>query len=219
MIVRLLDLEVSAEHGSAAAGIDHISSANRVRRAVPSHRKLDVVLRELDSINRSFFVHVRPAFSGVIKQHLVKIGSRDLISVIGLGTEPVLEIKFGSPLGTCAKDFAAEFFQETGAQKFFVQFQPAKRFHAKRQQRFTDVKAWEPFALEHDHAPSGVRKQCGGSATSWSAANDSDIVHVNAHRVLMLANCPDFGRDSVLRYPDAAARRRYQFMLTCGRKE
>jgi hypothetical protein len=43
------------------------------------------------------------------------------------------------------------------------------------------VKARKPFALEDDHAPPGAREQRSGSAASWSAANDRDIVHVSAH--------------------------------------
>jgi hypothetical protein len=126
-------------------------------------------------------MHFRPAFGSVIEQHLVEIGSRDLISVIGLRTEPVLKIKFGSPLGTRSKDFAAEFSQETGARKFFVQLQPAKRFHAEGQKRFANMKAWKFFALKYDHSSSSTREQRSGGAASRSSANDCDVVHVDLH--------------------------------------
>ena len=46
----------------------------------------------------------------MIEQNLVEITASDLISVIGLRTEAVLEIKLGSRVGTRAHDFAAVFF-------------------------------------------------------------------------------------------------------------
>ena len=76
--------------------------------------------------------HFRAAFGGVIEQHLVEVGPRDLIRMIGLGAKGVLEIKFGPLLGTGAKHFAPEFFHEPGAQKFFVQLEAGKRLHTKR---------------------------------------------------------------------------------------
>src|SRR6266508_3773677 len=138
--------------------------------------------------------------------------------MIGLGAIAVLEVKLGSTFRARADDFAAEFFHEPGAQKLFVQTQPGKRFHAEGQKRFADVKARKFFALEHDYAPAGARKQRRGSAAGRSSADDRDIVHGGTHRVLMLANFRALGRDPVLsRKPSGvgAARRSYRFVLTC----
>ena len=102
--------------------------------------------------------------------------------MIGLGAIAVFEIKLGSSFRARTNDFAAEFFHEPGAQKFFVQTQPGKRFHAERQQRFADVKARKFFAFEHDRAPPRAREQRRGYAPGRSTANDRDIVHGIAHR-------------------------------------
>src|SRR5882724_3658939 len=126
-----------------------------MRRAVAFDRQLDLVLRELDSINRSLFVDFRAAFGSMIQQNLIEITACDLISVISLRTESVLEVKLGSRLRARAEDFATKLFHESGARKFFVQPEAGKRFHAEWQQGFPDVKAWTFFALENDHAPSG----------------------------------------------------------------
>src|SRR5439155_271773 len=61
--------------------------------------------------------------------------------------ESVVKIKFGALIGTRSKDFTAEFFQEPCAQELLVQLQPGIRLHAKRQQRFANVKARKPLAL------------------------------------------------------------------------
>jgi hypothetical protein len=53
--------------------------------------------------------------------------------VIGLRTVAVLEVKLGSGVRACTHDFAAVFFYEPGAQKFFLQPEPGKRFHAEWQ--------------------------------------------------------------------------------------
>src|SRR4029077_5211016 len=120
--------------------------------------------------------------------------ARDLISVISLRTIAVLEVKLGSRFRARAKDFATVLFHESGAQKFFVQPQAGKRFHAERQQRFANVKPRKFLALEYNDALPGTREQCRGSAARRSSPYDSDIVHCELHRVLMLPNCPDFGR-------------------------
>src|SRR5438067_1085237 len=119
--------------------------------------------------------------------------------MIGLGAIAVLEIKLGSSFRTCANDLAAEFFHESGAQKFFVQTQPSKGLHAERQERFADVKARKFFALEHDHAPASAREQRRSNAASRSSSDDRDIVHGGVHHALSLANFRGFGRDAALR--------------------
>ena len=69
----------------------------------------------------------------MIQQHLIEITACDLISVIGLRTITVLEVKLGSSVGARADNFAPVLFYEPGAQKFVVQTQPVKRLHAERQ--------------------------------------------------------------------------------------
>src|SRR4030095_6237474 len=106
----------------------------------------------------------------MIEQHLVEITACHLISVIGLRTIAVLKVELRSSVGASAHDFAAVFFYEPGAQKLFVQAEPAKGFHAERQQRLTDVKARELFPLEKKHATSGAREQRRSRATGRSAS-------------------------------------------------
>src|SRR5882672_10862043 len=113
----------------------------------------------------------------MIQQHLVEITACHLISVIGLRTIAVLKVKLRSSVGARAHDFAAVFFYEPGAQKFFVQPEPGKCLHAERQQRLADVKPRKLFALEENHAPSGAREQRRGCAPGWSASYDRDVVH------------------------------------------
>src|SRR5436190_24383981 len=101
--------------------------------------------------------------------------------MIGLRTIDVLKVKLGSRFRACAEDFATVLFHESSAQKFFVQPQAGKRFHAERQQRFANVKPRKFLALEHNDAPSGMREQRRGSAARRSSPYDSDIVHAGAH--------------------------------------
>jgi hypothetical protein len=89
-------------------------------------------------------------------------------------------------------------FHESCVQEFFVQPQAGKRFHAERQQRFPNVKPRKFLALEYNDAPPGMSEQRCGSAAGRSSPYDSDIVHCELHRVLMLPNCPDFGREAAL---------------------
>src|SRR4029077_10663834 len=135
-----------------------ITRSNRTPKAfgVGFDRKLDVVLRELDSINRSLFVDFRAGFGGMIQQHLIKITAGYLIRMIGLRTIAVLEIKLRSGFRTRAEDFAAELLHEPGTQEFFMQPQPGKRFHAERQERFADVKTRKLFAFEDNHAAASA---------------------------------------------------------------
>src|SRR5438093_4389468 len=121
--------------------------------------------------------------------------------MISLRTVAVLEVKLGSRFRARAKDFATVFFHESGTQEFFVQPQAGKRFHAERQQRFANVKPRKFVALEYNDAPPGTREQRRGSAARRSSPYDRDIVHSELHRVLMLPNCPDFGREAALRRP------------------
>ena len=181
MIIALFDPELSAKNGIASACVDQVTSANVLRRAAPFHAQVDMLVCNLDALDGCLLMHVRPTFGGMIEQHLVEIGARNLIRVVGLGTEPVLEVKFGSLLGTRAKDFAAEFFHEPGAQEFFVQPQPAKRFHAERQEGFANVKPWKFFAFKHDNASPGASEQCSRSATGRPSTDDSNIVHIRVH--------------------------------------
>src|SRR4051794_17866242 len=98
----------------------------------------------------------------MIQQHLVEITACYLISVIGLRTIAVLEVKLRSSVGARAHDFAAVFFYEPGVQKFFLQPEPGKCLHAEWQQRLANVKPREFFALEENHTTSGAREQSGG---------------------------------------------------------
>src|ERR1043166_3983003 len=105
-----------------------------MKGAVRSDSQLNSITREIDSLHRSLFVHVCAGFPRMIKQHLVEITACHLISVISLRMVAVLKVKLRPVLGARADDFAAVFFYESGMQKFFVQTQPRKRFHAEWQQ-------------------------------------------------------------------------------------
>ena len=65
---------------------------------------------------------------------------------------------------------------------------PGERFHAERQQRFTDVKARKLFALENNYPPTGVCEQRRGRAASRSTADDSDVVNRVRHAAINLAS-------------------------------
>src|SRR5262245_25514326 len=118
----------------------------------------------------------------MVEQHLVEITARYLIRVIGLRSVAVLEVELRSGVGTSTHNFAAVFFYEPGSQKFFVQPEPAKGFHAERQQRLADVKARELFPLEKNHPTSGSREQRRGRAAGRSASYDRDVVDAAGHR-------------------------------------
>src|SRR3954451_6723398 len=117
----------------------------------------------------------------MIQQHLVEITAGHLISVIGLRAVAILKVKLRSSIGARAHDFAAVFFYEPGAQKFFVQPEPGKCLHAERQQRLADVKPRKLLALEENHTTSGAREQGRGRAAGGSASYDCDIIHGAAH--------------------------------------
>jgi hypothetical protein len=117
----------------------------------------------------------------MIEHHLVEITAGHLVSVIGLRTVAVLKVKLRSIVGARAHYFATVFFYKSGAQKFLVQPEPGECLHAKRQQRFADMKAREFFALKEDHATSGAREQRRSRAAGWTASYDCDIVQAAAH--------------------------------------
>jgi len=77
------------------------------------------------------------------------------------------------------------------------------------------MEAREFFALKHDYLPARLREQGCRSAAGRPASNDCDIVLPGTHRVLMIANYPDFGRNSLLD-PPALERGAYRFVLTCA---
>src|SRR6266478_4753693 len=114
MIVGLFDPKLTTENGIAPAGVDHISSTNVSRRTVPCYAKIDMFVCELDTRYGCFFMDFRAAFSGMIEQHFIEIRSSHLIGMIRFRSKPVLEIKFGSFLGTGSKYFATKFFHEAG---------------------------------------------------------------------------------------------------------
>src|SRR5215211_4874217 len=118
----------------------------------------------------------------MIQQHLVEITTCHLISVIGLRTIAVLKVKLRSSVGARAHNFAAVFFYESCAQKFFLQTEPGKCLHTERQQRLTYMKPRKLFALEKNHATSGAREQRRGRAAGRSASYYRDVVHAAAHR-------------------------------------
>jgi hypothetical protein len=60
-------------------------------------------------------------------------------------------------------------FHESSAQKFFMQAQSGKRFHAERQQRFTDVKTRKFFLFENNQPAPGACEQRRGSAAGRSS--------------------------------------------------
>src|SRR4029077_658272 len=167
--------------GPPRARIQKTSRREGMGRAVESDRQLDTIGRELDFFNCGLLMHFRTGFGGMIEQHLVEITARHLVSVIGLRTVAVLEVKLGSRIRARAHDFAAVFFYEPCAQKFFMQPEPGERFHAERQQRFADVKPRKFFAFEYNHSAPGTREQRSSRAAGWSASNDRDIVHAAAH--------------------------------------
>src|SRR5437879_2585544 len=134
MIVALFASKLRDENGIADARVDEITSANIFNASVSSNGKIDMFVEELNAIDRHFFMHFGAAFTRVIDQEFVEIRSRDLVSVVGLGTESVFEVKLRSRFRAGAEDFAAELFEETGAPEFLVQSEAGERFHAKRQQ-------------------------------------------------------------------------------------
>ena len=71
-----------------------------------------------------------------------------------------------------------------------------KGCNAKRQKRLANMKARKFFALEYDDMPASSREQGRCSATGGSSPDDCDIVHTDVNRLLMLPNCPEFGRTS-----------------------
>src|SRR5438093_10810396 len=101
--------------------------------------------------------------------------------MISLRTVAVLEVKLGSRFRARAKDFATVLFHESGAQKFFMQPQAGKRFHAERQQRFANVKPRKFLAFEHNDAPPGTREQRAGSSARRSAPYAGHIGHAGGH--------------------------------------
>src|SRR5690242_9932999 len=154
MIVGLLDLELSSEHGGASAGIDNVTGLNWTSRTIASHRQLDALVRELDGFNRSLLVHFRAGLSRMVEQELVEIAAGDLIGVIGLRAIAVLEVKFRARLGTRAHDFAPVLLQEASAHKFCVQTDAGECLHTERQQGLAYVKPRKLLALEHNYAPA-----------------------------------------------------------------
>src|SRR5438874_11317839 len=72
--------------------------------------------------------------------------------------------------------------------------EPGKRVHAERQQRFTNMKPRKFLALENHDAATSAREQRRGGAAGRSAAHNSGVICFRAHRSLMLANFPRFGR-------------------------
>src|SRR5215472_3119886 len=136
-------------------------------RAVGSDCQLNAIIRELDAIHRSLFVHFRAQFCRMIQQYLIKITARHLISVIGLRAVAVLEVKLSSVIRARAHDFATVLFYEPGARKF--------------------------FAFEHDHAPPGTREESRSSAAGRSTSDDRHVVHAATHRFdlsKLLKACP-----------------------------
>src|SRR6266480_7303347 len=114
----------------------------------------------------------------MIKQELVELGSRHLVSAIALGTKAVLEIKlyaFGSTRGC---DLAAKLRHKRRVE-FFAHAKPVERSYAKRQERFADMKSRKLLPFEDHNAPAGLCEQRRRRAASRAAADDRDVVDVD----------------------------------------
>src|SRR5207253_2802949 len=96
--------------------------------------------------------------------------------------ESILEVKLRCLFATGLRNLAAKFFDKTGAQ-FFLNPQPGKCFHAKRQKRLADVETRKFVPFEHDHASPCFAEQGRRGAAGGAAADDRNIIIFHREKV------------------------------------
>ena len=149
---------------------------------------MHAVISKCGAFHCRFLTNFRAILRRVIQQKLVKMRASHLIGVVAFRAISILKIEFYSSLTVGTGHLTAEFFDKTGAQEFFMHAEPGKDFHARGQERFTDMKARKFFPLAHDHAPAGPRQQRCRRAARGAAADDRHVVDSVRHPGIKLPN-------------------------------
>src|SRR3546814_16101346 len=89
-LFRSLELELAAEEGVAAAGVDHVARAEGQRIAVGAprmHQRRAAVGAELDALHLDLLERLDAVLARVFEQHLVALLALAVVGVVALGVQ------------------------------------------------------------------------------------------------------------------------------------
>ncbi|KAI1695956.1 hypothetical protein Ddc_20780 [Ditylenchus destructor] len=167
-----LQVEQARQHAAVAAGVQHEPAAHLVLAAVgAAHVQQRTIAREIGGGHFLQIAHFHALARGVVGQHLVELGPLHLEGGAGARSELVAEIEVGILLaagkGGAVLDLEAGGLHGRHHAGFLDKFQ------AVGQQAFTDGKARELLAFEHQDVMPLALEQRGGHCPGGACPDDN----------------------------------------------